>query len=138
MFKGIYEEFEQGVSTLKQFCLLRAQSVKGQLEGTIPSTSDGQTEDFSNLISADGITVSDMGSMGNMGGGNMGGNRNGNTNENMRGMNGGQGENAGGANPFERDGQGSADNSDQGSGGNSDQPAADGQRADESTDRAAA
>lgn len=125
-----YEEFEQGVSTLKQFCLLRAQSVKGQLEGTIPSTSDGQTEDSSNLISADGITVSDMGSMGSMGGGNMGGNRNGNTNENMRGMNGGQVGNAGDANPFERDGQGSADNSDQ--------PASDGQTADESTDRAAA
>ena len=133
-----YEKFEQGVSTLKQFCLLRAQSVKGQLEGIIPSTSDGQTEDSSNLISANGITVSDMGSMGNMGGGNMDGNRNGNMNGNMGGMNGGQGGNAGGANPFERDGQGSADNSDQGSGGNSDQPAADGQTADESTDRAAA
>ena len=119
-----YEEFEQGVSTLKQFCLLRAQSVKGQLEGTIPSTSDGQAEDSSNLISADGITVSDMGSMGNMGGGNMGGNRNGNMNENIGGTNGGQMGN-GGANPFERDGQGSADNSGQSSGGNSDQPAAD-------------
>ena len=128
-----YEKFEQGVSTLKQFCMLRVQSVKGQLEGIISSTSDGQTEDSSNLISADGITVSDMGSMGNMDG-----NRNGNMNGNMGGMNGGQGGNAGGANPFERDGQGSADNSDQSSGGNSDQPAADGRTADESTDRAAA
>ena len=113
-----YEEFEQGVSTLKEFCLLRAQSVKGQLEGTIPSTSDGQAADSSNLISADGITVSDMGSMGNMGGGNMNGN--------MGGMNGGQAGNIGGANPFEKDGQSFIGGSEQGPADNSGQSTADG------------
>ncbi|WP_246597246.1 CotH kinase family protein [Faecalicatena faecalis] len=60
-----YEEFEEGVSTLKEFCLLRAKSVTGQLDGSIPSTSDAQKEDESTLIDASGITISAMGSMGN-------------------------------------------------------------------------
>lgn len=68
-----YDEFIKGIDTLKEFCLLRAQSVSGQLKGEIPSTSDGQSQDSSKLISADGITISDMGSMGNNGG--FGGNR---------------------------------------------------------------
>ena len=32
-----YEEFQTGVDTLREFCLLRAESVSGQLEGTIPA-----------------------------------------------------------------------------------------------------
>lgn len=64
-----YEEFETGVDTLKQFCLLRAESVKGQLENTIPATSEGQKEDASSLIDASDISISDMGSMGGDGGG---------------------------------------------------------------------
>ena len=64
-----YEEFEKGVSTLKDFCLLRAESVSGQLDGTIPSTSEGQTQDPSALVDASTLSVSDMGSMGNMRGG---------------------------------------------------------------------
>lgn len=68
-----YEEFETGVSTLKEFCLLRAESIQGQLDGTIPSTSDGQEQDSSSLIDASSITISDMGSMNNGGdGGGMG------------------------------------------------------------------
>ncbi|MCR5374281.1 MAG: CotH kinase family protein [Lachnospiraceae bacterium] len=63
-----YEEFEEGVATLKEFCELRAQSVRGQLDGTIPSTSEGQSEDNSAFIDASNITVSAMGSMGNGGG----------------------------------------------------------------------
>ncbi|MCD8037194.1 MAG: CotH kinase family protein [Clostridiales bacterium] len=63
-----YEEFQTGIATLKEFCLLRAESVKGQLDGTIPSTSDGQSADSSNLIDASDINISDMGSM-NTGGG---------------------------------------------------------------------
>lgn len=64
-----YEEFEEGVSTLKEFCLLRAESVKGQLEGSIPSTSEAQKEDDSTFIDAGSITISTMGSMGNTMGG---------------------------------------------------------------------
>ncbi len=66
-----YEEFETGVSTLKEFCLLRAESVKGQLAGTIGSTSDTQKSET--LIDAGALDTSTMGSMGGgMGGfGNM-------------------------------------------------------------------
>lgn len=60
-----YEEFEQGITSLKEFCLLRAESVNGQLDGTIPSTSDGQSEDNSTLIDAGDLVISAMGSMGN-------------------------------------------------------------------------
>ena len=65
-----YEEFETGVATLRAFCELRTESVRGQLNGTIPSTGDGQDADSSAMIDASAITVSDMGSMGGgMGGG---------------------------------------------------------------------
>lgn len=63
-----YEEFETGVDTLKSFCLLRAESIRGQLDGTIPSTSDGQQEDASTLVDASSISLTDMGSMGHGGG----------------------------------------------------------------------
>lgn len=63
-----YEEFETGVDTLKSFCLLRAESIRGQLDGTIPSTSDGQQEDYSALVDASSISLTDMGSMGHGGG----------------------------------------------------------------------
>ena len=62
-----YEEFEKGVTTLRTFCQLRSESVKGQLDGTIPSTTEGQNEDNSTLVDASSITLSDMGTM-NMGG----------------------------------------------------------------------
>ena len=62
-----YDEFITGIDTLKEICLLRAESVKGQLDGTIGSTSDTQKNDT--LIDADDIQISDMGSMG-MGGNN--------------------------------------------------------------------
>lgn len=58
-----YEEFEAGISTLKEFCLLRAESIRGQLSGTIASTSDGQVQDSESLIDASGLNISDMGSM---------------------------------------------------------------------------
>lgn len=62
-----YEEFEQGVEALKTFCDLRSESVRGQLDGTIPSTTDGQSEDDSDLVDASGLTLSDMGTMNNGG-----------------------------------------------------------------------
>ncbi len=64
-----YEEFESGVAALKEFCTLRAESISGQLDGTIPSTSDGQSADSSNLIKADDLNISDMGTMNNNEGG---------------------------------------------------------------------
>lgn len=58
-----YEEFKTGIATLKEFCLLRAESISCQLDGTIGSTSDTQKSDT--LIDAGNIQISDMGSMDN-------------------------------------------------------------------------
>ncbi len=63
-----FDEFVTGAGNLKQFCLLRAESVRGQLNGTIPSTDEGQSADSSMLIDASSVDVDSMGDMG-MGGG---------------------------------------------------------------------
>ena len=62
------DEFEAGVTQLLTFFELRAESVRGQLDGTIPSTSEGQAADSSALVDA-----SALGSAGGFGGGNFGG-----------------------------------------------------------------
>ena len=62
-----YEEYQAGAQMLYDTVLLRAQSVLGQLNGTIPSTDDGQREDSSSLIDASGIDTDVMGQF-NMGG----------------------------------------------------------------------
>lgn len=59
-----YEEFTKGAETLEQFCLLRAESVSGQLDGSIPSTSEGQTADSSALVDGSGVNLGDTGSQG--------------------------------------------------------------------------
>lgn len=64
-----YEEFETGVAIILEYCRLRKESVAGQLEGSIASTTEGQEADASTLIDASHITISDMGTMQNMGGG---------------------------------------------------------------------
>ncbi len=67
------EQFEAGVAALRTFCTLRSASAAGQLEGSIPSTDEGQEADSSTLINASGLTLSDMGSMGGgFGGGSKG------------------------------------------------------------------
>ena len=68
-----YEEFEKGVEVLRTFCQLRSESVKGQLDGTIPSTTEGQNADDSTLIDASSLTLSDMGTMSMGGKGGFGG-----------------------------------------------------------------
>ncbi len=63
-----YEEFETGVETLETFCHLRTESIAGQLDGSIPSTEEGQAADTSALVDASSITLSDMGTMDQDGG----------------------------------------------------------------------
>lgn len=58
-----YEEFEAGVAALREFCSLRAESIRGQLNGTVPSTAEGQAANPSLLISCPQLTLSDMGTM---------------------------------------------------------------------------
>lgn len=71
---GFYtvDQFDTAVGTLKMYCALRGQSVRGQLEGSIPSTSAGQRADSSSLVRTDGLNLSAMGTM-SMGGMNRGG-----------------------------------------------------------------
>jgi len=47
-----FEEYKNGVEYMKVFGKHRAESILGQLNGTIPSTWDGQFDDSSNLIDA--------------------------------------------------------------------------------------
>lgn len=56
-----YEEFKKGIAALRTFCLLRAESVRGQLDGSIGSTADTQAP--GTFIDADNLQISDMGSM---------------------------------------------------------------------------
>lgn len=56
-----YEDFLLAVDTIEEFCLLRAQSIRGQLDGTIPATIKGQSEDKSNFVDASSVWLPDMG-----------------------------------------------------------------------------
>lgn len=62
-----YEEYEAAVNMLYDTVMLRGESVLGQLDGTIPSTSEGQRENGGTLLAASEIDVSVMGKM-SMGG----------------------------------------------------------------------
>lgn len=62
-----YEAYETSIPVLIDLATLRAQSIAGQLDGSIPSTTDGQNSDKSSLIDASHINLSALGSM--MGGG---------------------------------------------------------------------
>ena len=59
-----YEEFEKGVEAIKSFCALRSESVALQLSGSNES------------VSAEGLNISDMGTMGGGMGGGFGGGKN--------------------------------------------------------------
>lgn len=52
-----YNEFELGVETLRQFCVLRSESISTQLESNETTTN-------MNYVDASNLTLSDMGSMG--------------------------------------------------------------------------
>lgn len=56
-----YEDYALAVDTITNFCLLRAESVRGQLNGTIPSTIAEQLEDKSNFVDASSVWLPDMG-----------------------------------------------------------------------------
>ena len=58
-----YETFEASIPVLKTFCQLRAESIWGQLEGSIPSTEEEQEADPSHLIDASELDLSTLGSM---------------------------------------------------------------------------
>lgn len=68
-----YTDYQKAVSQLKEFGTLRALSVQGQINGTVPSTTKEQTEQSNKLIDASSIDLTVLGVMGGgMGGGRMG------------------------------------------------------------------
>jgi len=69
-----YEEYIKGSETLYNLVMLRAESLRSQLDGAIPSTSEGQKTDLSTIVDASSINISDLGTF--MGGRGPGGNRN--------------------------------------------------------------
>lgn len=56
-----YEDYLTGVQTFQEFCKLRAESVRKQLNGTIPSTIKGQQQDDSGFVDASAVWIPDMG-----------------------------------------------------------------------------
>ena len=65
-----FEEYKTAVEAFKTLGNLRYQSIQGQLDGTVPSTTAEQTANPDKLISAGNLNLSSLGSM--MGGGNRG------------------------------------------------------------------
>lgn len=70
-----YTEYKSAVEMLKETVSLRAESIRGQLDGTIPSTRSGQEEDASALIDSSSIDLNVMGVMNAGGGGGKDGGR---------------------------------------------------------------
>ena len=64
------DEFTEAYKTLKEFCLLRAQSVRAQLEGSLATTTSGQNA--ADQVDASAISVDAMGKQGGQGGPGMG------------------------------------------------------------------
>lgn len=58
-----YEEYKTAVEAFIELGNLRAESIRGQLDGDIPNTMEGQKADPSSLISADDLNLQDLGSM---------------------------------------------------------------------------
>lgn len=59
-----FAAYQSGVAELKELGLLRAESIQGQLDGSIPATAAAQSADPDSLIDASSIDLSALGSMG--------------------------------------------------------------------------
>ena len=59
-----YEEYQKAMVELKKFGTLRSQSIQGQLDGTISSTTEGQKADPGKLVDASTVNLSAMGTQG--------------------------------------------------------------------------
>ena len=56
-----YEDHRLAVDTLEQVCLLRAESIRGQLDGEIPATIRGQAENPDAKVDASEVKLTDLG-----------------------------------------------------------------------------
>ena len=64
-----FDAYQSGVTELKKLGILRAESIEGQLDGSIPATTTEQAANPDALVDASSINLSALGSMGGMGGG---------------------------------------------------------------------
>ena len=67
-----YDEYLTALDAFKNIGKLRAESISGQLDGTVPSTTEGQRSGSDKLIDASSVKLSELGS-GGFGGGDRGG-----------------------------------------------------------------
>ena len=65
------DEYETAIDYLYQTVVLRAESINGQIDGTIPSTDAGQRANSSSLVDGSGIDIAAMGEFSMGGGGGM-------------------------------------------------------------------
>ena len=56
-----YEDHQLAVDTLEEVCLLRAESIRGQLDGEIPATIRGQQENPDAKVDASVVKLTDLG-----------------------------------------------------------------------------
>ncbi len=77
-----FTAYQSGVTELKKLGELRAQSIEGQLNGSIPATTEGQSANSAALVDASSVNLSALGSMGGGFGGMPGANQG--ENGNMR------------------------------------------------------
>ena len=56
-----FSDHKLAVDTLRQVCLLRAESIREQLDGSIPATLRGQLEQPDAKIDASGIVLENLG-----------------------------------------------------------------------------
>ena len=56
-----FEDHQLAVDTLEQVCLLRARSIRGQLDGEIPATIRGQLENPDAKVDASQVQLTDLG-----------------------------------------------------------------------------
>ncbi|CAM4516968.1 CotH kinase family protein [Paenibacillus xylanexedens] len=68
-----YDKYEEAVAELTKLGTLRAESIQGQLDGDIPSTTEKQKEDSDSLIDASSVDLSKLGENKIPGGMGMGG-----------------------------------------------------------------
>lgn len=67
-----YDEYTAAVEALKVYGKLRAESIKGQLDGTVPATQEAQQADPEALIDASAVDLSALGQQGGGKGGEKG------------------------------------------------------------------
>jgi hypothetical protein len=58
-----YEQYQKAVEAFIKLGTLRGESIQGQLNGTIPSTTEGQKADPSSLLDCTEFAISDLGTM---------------------------------------------------------------------------